>query len=193
MSKLQFELTDANVEKFAQKICTTFLLKNEAEVKQALALLLTQCEKQDVTMPEQVAYVLATVYHECRFRSIREIRAKAGTAVFKMQEKYWASGYYGRGYSQLTWEGNYRKFSAVVGIDLVKYPDEALRPEIGAHILVHGMRTGLFSGMSLGRCFVAGKEPQWRRARSIVNGFFQWQKVADAAKKILVLYLQPNE
>lgn len=41
-------------------------------------------------------------------------------------------GYYGRGYVQLTHEGNYREEGLAIGVDLVGNPDLALRPDIAA-------------------------------------------------------------
>lgn len=160
-------------------------------------ILVAECENQGVTDLRQIAYVLATAYHECRFKSIKEIRANPrGDAmqrkVYKMQEAYWYTGFYGRGFCQLTWRKNYQKFSPVVGMDLVKNPDLVLRPEIGAKILVYGMKHGTFvaagleSMTNLDRYFNAEKT-DWFNARRIVNGIFRAEMVAEAAKKILPL------
>lgn len=159
---------------------------------EAIRLIVAECEAQGVTDRRQVAYVLATVYHECRFRAIKEIRAKPGTPVWKMQEAYWHTGYYGRGFCQLTWEKNYRKFSPVVGFDLVKDPDLVLHPEIAAKILVYGMKNGTFvalklnSSVNLSRFFNETKT-DWVGARRIVNGTFRAEMVANAARKIFSL------
>lgn len=149
-------------------------------------LIVAECEKQGVTDLRKIAYVLATCHHECRFKSIKEIRAQPGTEVYKMQDRYWGTGFYGRGFSQLTWRKNYLKFSPVVGMDLVKNPDLVLKPEIGAKILVHGMRRGLFTGKDLDNYFNPTRT-DWFNARRIVNGVFRAEMVADAAKKILPL------
>lgn len=172
------------------KLAAALGMKLTAAQGKAVRLLAAQCDENFITDPRQVAYILATCYHECRFKSIREIRAKHGSPVWKMQNRYWATGYYGRGFSQLTWERNYRKFSPIVGVDLVRSPDEALKPEIGAKILVVGMKGGLFSGVGLDRYFRPGGGAFWLAARKIVNGTFQADKVAAAAKKILPLLLK---
>lgn len=153
------------------------------EQREAITLLLNECKEQGVTDLRQVAYVLGTVYHECGFRSIKERRAKEGTEVWKMQEKYWHTGFYGRGFSQLTWRYNYKKFSPIVGFDLVKNPDKVLEPAIGAKIIVHGMRIGLFTNKSLDNYFNP-TTTNWIDARRIVNGTFMADKVAAAAQKI---------
>lgn len=154
----------------------------------AVRLIAQECDFYEITDARMVAYIIATCYHECRFKSIPEIRAKKGTEVWAMQEKYWSSGYYGRGFSQLTWRKNYQKFTHIVGRDLVKYPDDVLIPEIGAKILVYGMYFAAFSGVGLKKYFT-DKKTDWIGARRIVNGNFQADKVADAAKKILPILL----
>ena len=170
-----------------EQVSAALALKMSAAQRQAITLILSECDKNGVTDPRQVAYILATCYHECRFKSIPEIRAKRGTKIWYMQEKYWYAGFYGRGFCQLTHEGNYRKFSELVAIDLVKNPEEVLRPEIGAKILVVGMIRGMFSGRRLSQYFPPSGTPRWISARRIVNGLFQASLVAEAAKKILHL------
>lgn len=136
----------------------------------------------------QVAYILATVAHECTFRSIREIRAQPGTEVRRMQDRYWSSGYYGRGFCQLTWRRNYQKFSDLLNLPLVEQPDMVLQPQIGADILVLGMRDGLFSGRSLAH-YILGEKRDFIRARRIVNGNFQASRVAAHAERLYTLLL----
>lgn len=140
-------------------------------------------DRNEITDPNQQAYVLATVAHECSFLCIREIRAKAGTAVWKMQEKYWNTNYFGRGFAQLTWKKNYEKFTFVLnkypefkGIDLVSNPDELLKPDVSAEVLTIGMRDGLFTGVGLGD-FITAKRVDFLGARKIVNGTFMADKV----------------
>lgn len=146
-----------------------------------LALILKECEAQGVVAPEQVAYVVGTAWHESRLLCIAEFRAKPGTKVRAMQDRYWGTGYYGRGFVQLTWQRNYKKFGDLLGIDLVSNPDKVLEPEIGAKILVRGMRDGLFTGVGLVKYFKADRPPEWLNARRIVNGVFHADYVARAA------------
>lgn len=153
--------------------------------KNAVLLLAKEADAAGVTDLNQFAYILGTCWHECTFKSIKEIRAKPGTNLWKVQNRYWLSGYYGRGYSQLTWRNNYKKFSPIVGLDLRLFPEAALLPEIGAKILVQGMVRGLFSGVSLSKYFPAGEAADWIRARRIVNGNDRAEMVAGKAKKIL--------
>lgn len=77
--------------------------------------------------------------------------------------------YRGRGYPQTTGEENYGKFSAVVGVDLVKDPDRAMEPRIAATIMYVGMTRGLFTGKKLSD-YLDGPTPNYRAARAIING-----------------------
>lgn len=163
----------------------------------SIEFLFHEMEKQEVTDNRQRAYILATVLHECNFLSIRERRARPTTPeqtqIWKWQNRYWPSGFYGRGFSQLTWRFNYEKFSKVVGADLVANPDLALQPGIGATILVFGMKHGSFtagrkileSSNRLSKYFPINSDvAQWANARKIVNGAFMAERVAEHAKKI---------
>lgn len=149
--------------------------------------LFTAIEAAHITDTNQIAYVLATVAHECGFRSIREIRAKKGTTVYRMQQAYWDTGYFGRGFPQLTWKKNYEKFEKLLNQPLVNNPDLVLDPEIGAKILCIGMRDGLFTGKRLSDYIPTGGKPDFMNARRIVNGTFMADKVAEKAEQIYLL------
>lgn len=145
-------------------------------------------DREGLTDVRQLAYIIATAYHEARFKPIAEIRAKPGTAVRRMQDRYWHTGYYGRGLCQLTWKRNYQKFQDLLGLPLVENPDLVLDVKVSAEILVVGMLRGLFSGKKLGAYFPPPPaDADWLGARKTVNGTFQADRVEYAAKKILVL------
>ena len=133
---------------------------------------------------EQIDYIIATALwetnHSCQ----------------PVTEAYWLSDhwrevhllpkygrYWGRGYIQLTWEANYRKFGKLLDIDLVKYPELALLPEYAVKILVIGMRDGLFTGYSL-KHFFNYEGNDFRHARQIVNGMDKADTIASMAMKI---------
>jgi putative chitinase len=156
--------------------------------RESVAAILQAVDEYGIEDPKKVAYVLGTCWHESRFKPIQEIRAKPGSPIWKMQNRYWPSGFFGRGFVQLTWRRNYAKFSELVGVDLVKEPDKALDILIGAKILVVGMAKGMFTGVSLKTFFNETKE-DWFNARKIVNGTFHADKVANAALKILPVLL----
>lgn len=129
---------------------------------------------------EWAAYLLATIRNECgsNMMPIKEIKAKPGSQVWvQWQSKYWNSGFYGRGYSQLTFEGNYRQFSELLYGDdrLVKNPDLVLNPAVGYKILATGCVRGMFRKHRNGTPFkladfLNDKMTDYVDARQIVNG-----------------------
>lgn len=150
------------------------------------------CDHFGITDIRQVAYVLATVAHESGFLCIPERKAKPGTEIWeKYQRKYWDSGYYGRGYCQITWHYNYKKFGALLEMPLLTSPDLALTPETSAKILVIGMSKGYFTTQNImvpGKKledYINTKKCDFVGARKIVNGTFKAAEVAAKAEKIL--------
>lgn len=118
--------------------------------------------------PNKFAYVLATAKWETNFRPIQEKRALPSQAdVYALQERYWHTNFFGRGYIGLTWEGNYRKMSSYVGVDLVANPNLALDPGIAARILVQFMmnRIGKYSLHD----FINSQKVDYYNARRVVN------------------------
>jgi predicted chitinase len=81
--------------------------------------------------------------------------------------------YIGRGFVQLTWDYNYDKASAALGLiddrDLVKHPEVALDSLISCRIMYRGMAEGWFTGRKLGQYF-SDTEDDPVNARQIING-----------------------
>ena len=94
---------------------------------------------------QQIVYFLATAYGAARMFPVRERLAKVGSKTRKYQMKYWDTGFFGRGYVQITWQKVYQQFKGILGIDLVSHPDLVLNPFIAAEIMIVGMRRGIFS------------------------------------------------
>lgn len=119
-----------------------------------------------------LAYCLATTFHETA-RTMKPIeeygRGKGRT--------YGPTGFWGRGFVQLTWEANYAKATAALrklGVltaaeDLVKTPALAMRPDVAAAILFYGMVEGWFTGKKLADYFGSGRNDPVG-ARRIING-----------------------
>jgi predicted chitinase len=116
-----------------------------------------------------LAYILATVYHECATRMwpITEY----GSQEYLTGKDYWP--FIGRGFVMLTWEENYRNASAALGLiddrDLVEHPELALDSLISARVLFRGCAEGWFTGKKLGQYF-NDEEDDPLNARRIVNG-----------------------
>ena len=151
------------------------------QVSNARAIM-TECSSytSDVS---QLAYVLSTAIGECGLLPIKEYRAKEGTKLWEIQNRYWGSGYYGRGYVQLTWNYNYRDFGQLLGIDLLGNPDLALKPDIAGKIICIGMKRGLFTGVGLDN-YLGGGKSDYTNARKIVNGLDKAQEFGDRARAL---------
>lgn len=134
---------------------------------------------------EEISYFLATIMHETAFtfKPIKEFRAREGTQVRGIQDRYWKTGYYGRGYVQITWERNYRAFAKLLNIDLIKKPDLALDPTISYNIAAIGMRQGLFTGKKLSD-YINSSKTDYVEARRVVNGTDRAETLANYAKRI---------
>lgn len=130
-------------------------------------------------------YILATAWHECRFRPGPERRAHPlrQPRLWRLQERYWPSGYYGRGYVQLTWRKNYERFSKILKKDLVGNPDLVNLPEIGAAVTVIGMTEGYFTGRNLSY-YLDESPPDWVNARRVVNGLDKAKEIAATAQRL---------
>ncbi len=113
---------------------------------------------------DQLAYCLATAWHETAFtmRPIEEYGRGKG-------KPYGPSGFWGRGYVQLTWDYNYRKAGEELGVDLLHHPELALRPDIAAQVMFRGMAEGWFTGRKLADYF-HGSVRDPKGARRIING-----------------------
>lgn len=132
----------------------------------------------------QTAYVLATAYWE------------TNRTMLPVEEAYWLTDawrrnnlryypWHGRGFVQLTWEANYRKASAKLGIDLIRDPSLAKDPKVAAQILVQGMVEGWFSaGRTLAR-FINETQTDFVGARAIVNGKDKAAEIAAIATAYL--------
>lgn len=128
--------------------------------------ILEACTKYSITDIRHIAYILATAYHESRFKPIEEIGHGMGRAYgAPIRGKV----YFGRGFVQLTWLDNYKSFGQKLGIDLVNSPELALNVKYAADIIVLGMKQGSFTGAALNKYFNEHSTDAIN-ARRIVNG-----------------------
>ena len=130
-----------------------------------------------------LAYMLATAHHETD-RTIRPI-AEYGKGKGHPYGKPGKDGQpaYGRGYVQLTWDYNYEKADAKLGLKgaLIKNYELALRPDIAAAVMFYGMTEGWFTGKKLSSYFNKTTE-DWVNARRIINGLDKANLIAGYAK-----------
>jgi predicted chitinase len=144
--------------------------------------IIKEAHRQGITSQAQIAYILATVEHETAdsFQPVKEsyyLGEPEGENDRKTLPYY---PFYGRGYVQLTWDYNYRKYSDVLGLDLVNDPDLVMRPDIALFILVDGMKFGVFTGITLDDC-ISNNGMDFLKARTIINGTDQAEKVQSYA------------
>lgn len=141
-----------------------------------IAAIRYECDRQLLTLSSQKAYVLATVEHETD-RTFKPIDEYGGSKT-----RY--SPYWGRGYVQLTWQSNYQKYSQLLGVDLVKNPALAKDPNIALFVLVHGFKTGAFTGKKLSD-YVNASKKDFVNARRCINGTDKAQHIANLANRYL--------
>jgi len=126
----------------------------------------------------QLAYVLATAYHETA-HTMKPVR-EYGSETYLKSKKYYP--YVGMGYAQLTWLENYKKSSAELGVDFVKNPKLLLDPEYATPILIVGMVEGWFTGKKLSD-YITLKTSDYVNARRIINGVDKKDLIAGYAKE----------
>lgn len=141
-----------------------------------------ECDVQGLTLISQKAYVLATVDHETNhtFEPVFEAYFLKNPIRYLKKLRY--APYWGRGFVQLTWLSNYRYYSKLLGVDLVKNPELASDPAIACYILVHGFRNGIFTGKRLTDYIRAGVT-DFIGARRCINGKDKAAKIAQQAKE----------
>jgi predicted chitinase len=82
---------------------------------------------------------------------------------------------------QLTWKNNYAKYGQLLEKDLVGHPELALTPEIAVFVLVHGFKTGTFTGRKISDYVNAGNT-DFRNARRCINGLDKADQIAQLAR-----------
>jgi len=145
----------------------------------------------EITDIRWLAYMLATVKWECadRWKPIEEFGKGSGrkygnpVTVTDPSGKSFTNVYYGRGYVQLTWDGNYRQFGNLLKNRLLYEPQLALDSAVAYQIMSYGMRHGSFTGVGLGKYINAGG-CDYVNARRIINGTDQAPKIAGFAAKL---------
>lgn len=128
----------------------------------------------------ELAYVLATAYHE------------TNATMKPVKEAYWLSEawrkanlryypWYGRGFVQITWEDNYKRAGDKLGKDLTTNPDVVMDPDIAADIAIKGMIEGWFTKKKLSD-YITLKKSDFVGARKIINGTDKADLIAGYAK-----------
>lgn len=141
-----------------------------------VTVILECCEKYGVILKAQVAYIMATAWHESYLLPITE----KGSQAYLKSKKYYP--YIGRGYVQLTWKHNYEKQGKRLNAPLVSNPELALDKKIAGDILVYGMKHGEFTGKKLSD-YINNVSKDYLNARRIINGTDRAKDIAIYAEK----------
>lgn len=161
------------------------LLSNKSD---HIRLIVAECKRQRVDDERQIAYLLATTQHETAgtYRPIDEIGA---VSYFLRYERRSDLGnihpgdgarFKGRGYVQITGRRNYTLYAGLIGEDLVRQPERVKEPTVAAFILVHGSRTGTFTGRKLSD-YINSTRCDFINARRIINGLDRAELIASYA------------
>ncbi|WP_273726407.1 hypothetical protein [Brucella gallinifaecis] len=140
--------------------------------------LLIEAGRERGLLRNQMAYVLATTYHETA-HTMKPINEMGGEKYLQ-SKKYWP--YIGRGYVQITWRENYLKAGKVLGVDFVSKPELLLKPEYAAPIIIAGMVEGWFTGKNLSD-YITLQKSDFKGARRIVNGTDKADLIAGYARE----------
>lgn len=116
-------------------------INQREDAKKAIPFIIEALDKEGILTPKTLSYAIATVGHESSFVPKEEVMANRGVNqrndyIAGLQDNYQGGKKYrGRGYIQLTHQGNYDKFGKRIGEDLVKNPERAKDPEVAAKVL----------------------------------------------------------
>ncbi len=179
-----------NKEKFFEGYRQHFGRRLKQRKVDALDLMINKANHTFTNMSiPQFAYILATAYHETggKMLPVKEIRQRIRLTerqkeVRRLQDRYWFTGYYGRGLVQITHEKNYRVMGGILGIPLAKNPDLALRLDVAIDLLFYGSLIGKYTGRKLSD-YISGGSRDYFNARRVINGTDQAANVAGYAMK----------
>jgi len=173
-----------------------FTSMSNAQVE-GIETVLSKWELLRLTDLRWLAYMMGTSYHETdkTMQAIEEYgkgknrpygkKIKHSGVAYSSPDKI----YYGRGLVQLTWYENYELMTRLLGVDLLKYPEQALDIKVATNVMFEGMLRGASSfGDFTGKClemYFNEKTEDWIGARKIINGSDKAQKIADESKLFL--------
>lgn len=152
--------------------------------------LVNEANTQQITIRAQLAYIIATAYHECFNPRTPETRltpmVEFGSQTYLRGKRYWP--YIGRGFVQITWRENYLRYAPKVrslfGVDIMANPEALLKIEVAAFVAIDGMKHGRFSGKKLSDYITANKT-DFPNARRIINGTDKMALIAGYASQFL--------
>lgn len=130
------------------------------------------------TNVKQLAYILATVYHETA-KKMQPVKEFGGTK-YLMSKAYYP--YYGRDLVQTTWKANYEKVKKFTGVDVVANPDLIGQMPLAATVAVIFMSKGWYTGKKISD-YINNDITSYLNARRIINGTDKAELIAGYAVK----------
>jgi len=121
--------------------------------------------KKEGLLRNQLAYVLATAYHETA-HTMKPVREYGGDTYLRKKE-YWP--YVGMGYIQVTWAYNYKMAGEKLGVDFLTDPKRLLDPQYAVPIAVRGMKEGWFGNKQKLSDYMTLSVSDFFNARSMIN------------------------
>ena len=154
----------------------------------------------DVTDVRWVAYMLATVKHECwnRWQPIEEMGKREYFDKYEMGTSLGAQlgniepgdgfRYRGRGFVQITGRTNYKKLGQQLhlGNGLLEKPELTLQFDVAYQVMSYGMRRGSFTGKKLAD-FIGLSGCDYFHARRIINGLDQAATITEYARRFEIV------
>ncbi|OCL94437.1 hypothetical protein AAX29_02076 [Aliarcobacter thereius] len=115
---------------------------------------------------ENISYEQAEFDYGCGNKAKNQERAKKNGCE-KVGDGY---KYRGRGFVQITWKINYKKFNGINGVSFEKEPEKMLDFNTQIAVTIEGMEKGLFSkGNTLSK-YINETKKDYKGARAIING-----------------------
>lgn len=149
------------------------------------------CIEMYMTMPEQWAYIMATIQHETNntYQCVEEAYYLGRKRQMAHLQRLRYYPYYGRGYPQLTWDYNYEYYGELLGINLLRQPELALIPHYSIFIIIHGCKTGAFTRRihPLER-HINPQKVDFTNARRVINGTDKARLIAGLAQQWTAYY-----
>jgi predicted chitinase len=156
--------------------------KSATNVSKVWPLVVLELAQRGIGQDLVLVAAAATIATETpAFYPLRELHANAlrQPDLYRQQEKYWGTGFYGRGLIQTTHRANYQAVEDATGLPVVAQPDLLLQPQPAAAALAI-----YFHSHNL---HLAAMQQDWRKCRKLVNGGYNgWHEFTGYVDRLLM-------
>lgn len=187
--KASYHLAEPNIlgSTTAKKLLEAAKNKTPVTPADHIRLIIAECRKQGISDRNSLAYIIATTQWETA-GTFKPIDEYASGDAYEGRVKSLGNTqpldgrkYKGRGFTQITGRRNYTKYASLTGKDLVNHPELAKEPYTAAFIMVHGFRTGGFTGKKLSD-YISTAKCDFIGARRCINGTDKCHEIAAIAE-----------